>query len=105
MYNTHDTLIEEIAHRLLKIVEYYKTKKGMNTQDIRAYFLISSNFKKIIRLLGDLHQVYDEGKYIISFERRVYDLLFFGIVLMQRVPCEKCQDEEDDCDCDEDDEF
>jgi len=102
IFNTPDTLIEEIVHRLQKIIEYYKIKKGMNTQEIRAYFLISANFKKIIKLLGDLHKFYDDQHYIISFERRVYDLMFSGIVLMDRVdPCEWCQDDEDDCDCDD----
>lgn len=96
-----DSVIEELEHRLKSIVEVYK-KRGMSTQQIRMHLLIPKNFDKIIHLMGDLHSVYDEQKYVIRFETMVYDLLFFGIALMERIyPCEKCDDENQKCDCEE----
>jgi len=98
IFGRKDTTIQEIERRLRHIVDAYK-EKGMTTQDIRIHFLNPRNFRKIIRVLGDIHQVYDEGNYILDFETMVYDKLFFGIALMTKVECE-CEDI--NCECDED---
>ena len=67
----------------------------MKSEDIRRYFLIKKNFKMVLHLMGDLRHIYDEQKYPMSFENRVYDILFYR-VLMDRIYFEKDNPKEED---------
>ena len=88
-----DPIIEEIENKLKSIVNLYKSK-GWTTHDLRVHFSNPKNFNKIVKMLGDIHYIYNENRHIIKFETRVYDLLFFGTALMERIYCE-CDDEDE----------
>ena len=90
-----DSVIEEIYKRIKHIVDEVYRKKGLKSDDIRKYFLIRKNFKMILHLMGDLRHVYDEQKYPLTFDNRVYDILFFR-VLMDRIYFEKDNPKEED---------
>lgn len=84
----HDTIKDEIYTRVKHLVDGIYRKKGLSTSDIRKYFLIKKNFKRICKVMGDIKYIYDENKYPISFETIVYDILFYK-VLMDRIYYEK----------------
>lgn len=78
-----DTIIGELERRIRNIVEIYKNK-GMSVQDIRIHFLEPKNFKKIIKVLGDIKHIYNEQGHPIKFESVVHDLLFCRITLERK---------------------
>lgn len=83
-----DPIVEEIENKIKSIVKLYKSK-GWTTHELRVHFSNPKNFDKIIKMLGDIHYIYDEHRHIIKFETRVYDILFFGIALMERIESSK----------------
>ena len=94
MIGRGDSTIGEMYSRIKHIVDDVYRKKGLRSDEIRKYFLIKKNFKKIIGCLGDLKYVYEEGKYPISFDSQVYDILFYR-VLMDRIYFEKDNPQEE----------
>jgi len=88
MIGKDDTTIEEIYKRLKHIVDDVYRKKGMSSIDIRNYFMKRKNFNRLLKVLGELKQIYDESNYPIKFENEVYDILFYR-VLMDRIYYEK----------------
>ncbi len=94
MIGRSDSTITELYNRIKHIVDGIYRKKGLKSDEIRKYFLIKKNFKRILMGLGDLKHIYDEGKYPISFESQVYDLLFYR-VLMDRIYFEKDNPQEE----------
>lgn len=84
--NRKDPIMEEIENRIKNVIHMYKNK-GMSIQDIRIYFLIPKNFKRLIKVLGDIHYIYKEQEYPIKFETVVYNMLFYCLTL-ERIPCQ-----------------
>jgi len=94
MIGRHDTIKDEIYTRVKHMVDGIYRKKGLSTPDIRRYFLIKKNFKRICKVMGDIKYIYDENKYPIPFESQVYDILFYR-VLMDRIYYEKDNPQEE----------
>jgi predicted transcriptional regulator len=95
MIGRSDSTISAIYTKIKHIVDEIYRKKGLSSEDIRNHFMIKKNFKKLLKVLGELRIIYEEGKYPISFESQVNDILFYR-VLMDRIYFEKDNPQQED---------
>jgi len=74
-------ILDDIYNKLKHTVDVVYRGKGLSSNDIRKYFEKTRNFRNLVKSMGDLKHVYDEGNYELSFENEVKNILFDRILL------------------------
>jgi hypothetical protein len=88
MIGRQDSIIEKIYREIKHVIDDIYIPKGISSENIKKYFSIKKNFKKLVGHLTELRHSYDETRFKVSFEEKVRDILFDRI-LMDRIYFER----------------